>query len=178
MIAPSTHRPNRRARRITKRDELGELYEQLGRQLERVVRAGSRAPAPVVEDACQAAWSRLVHHRERVREETVLGWLSVTATHEALRLIGRQGREASLERELEQRGDGAVRSLKPGPDELVETWERLERLQALSPRQERLLWLQGIGLSYEEIASHEGCTTRTVERQLLRARRTLALAAG
>ena len=36
-----------------------------------------------------------------------------------------------------------------------------------------MLWLQGIGLSYDDIAATTGCTNRTVERQLLRAKRTL-----
>ena len=33
--------------------------------------------------------------------------------------------------------------------------------------------LHAAGLSYAEIAAREGCTPRTVERQLLRARRTV-----
>ena len=43
----------------------------------------------------------------------------------------------------------------------------------LPPRQQRLVWLQGLGLTYEEMAGYTGASTRTVERQLLRAKRTL-----
>ncbi len=40
-----------------------------------------------------------------------------------------------------------------------------------------MLWLHGIGLSYADIADSTGCTLRTVERQLLRAKRTMRAAA-
>jgi RNA polymerase sigma factor (sigma-70 family) len=56
------------------------------------------------------------------------------------------------------------------PSELVERRERLDGIRRLPERQQRVLWLHALGLSYGEIAAHEGCTTRTVERQLLRAR--------
>ncbi|MBV8956985.1 MAG: sigma-70 region 4 domain-containing protein, partial [Solirubrobacterales bacterium] len=39
--------------------------------------------------------------------------------------------------------------------------------------QQRILWLHALGLTYAEIADYEGCTLRTVERQLLRARRRI-----
>jgi len=35
------------------------------------------------------------------------------------------------------------------------------------------MWLQGSGLSYREMAHHTGDTSRTVERQLLRARQAV-----
>jgi RNA polymerase sigma factor (sigma-70 family) len=59
------------------------------------------------------------------------------------------------------------------PVELIEHRERLADLGRLPARQQRALWLHGLGLSYAEIARHEGCTTRTVDRQLLRARRRI-----
>jgi DNA-directed RNA polymerase specialized sigma24 family protein len=64
----------------------------------------------------------------------------------------------------------------PGPDELVEQRERLATIHHLPERQQRLLWLQGLGLSYAEMADSTGCTNRTVERQLLRAKRALKAA--
>jgi RNA polymerase sigma factor (sigma-70 family) len=56
---------------------------------------------------------------------------------------------------------------------VAEERQRLVDLDRLPERQQRLVWLQGLGLSYVEMAEREGCTTRTVERQLLRARRTM-----
>ena len=43
----------------------------------------------------------------------------------------------------------------------------------LAIRSQRFVWLHALGLSYTEMAAHERCTTRTVERQLVHARRKL-----
>jgi RNA polymerase sigma factor (sigma-70 family) len=56
---------------------------------------------------------------------------------------------------------------------VIEDRERLRSLAALPPRQQRVLWLYGAGLSYQEIARRQGCTSRTVERQLQNARAAL-----
>jgi DNA-directed RNA polymerase specialized sigma24 family protein len=99
-----------------------------------------------------------------------LAWLARTASREAFRLIRRGTRELSLDALLEAAGDCA---LPPAPACLEETCEARDRLgsvRRLSVRQQRMLWLHAIGLSYAEMAVHEGCTRRTVERQLLRAK--------
>jgi DNA-directed RNA polymerase specialized sigma24 family protein len=151
--------------------DLGDLYRVLSSRLERIVRRGVTLPDPVIEDACQVAWGRLVAHGHRVHRETALGWLAKTAVHEALRVARQRTREVSLEETLEERGDtGAFASLAPGPGELCEQHEQLGAIAALSIRQQRLLWLRGLGLSYPEMARHESCTTRTVQRQLALAR--------
>ena len=148
--------------------DVGELYVQLARRLEQAVRVDVRAPEAVIEDACQFAWSRLLHHRHRVHRDAVLTWLAHTAVHEAVKLLRRDRRELSLEAEWEEpllRPDSA-----PAPYELIERRERLEGICRLPERQQRVLWLHVLGLSYAEIAQREACTVRTVERQLLRAR--------
>jgi RNA polymerase sigma factor (sigma-70 family) len=152
---------------------LGELYRAISKDLERIVRFGVRAPDPVIEDACQFAWARLVHHQARVGRDDARAWLVKTAMREAFKLIGRGSRDDSLEAELEACGEIPAPDLRPGPAEVYEQRERLDTLSSLSPRQGRLLWLYGLGLSYEEIAVQDGCTSRTVERQLQRARRSL-----
>ena len=53
---------------------------------------------------------------------------------------------------------------------VVEQRGRLDAVQSLSERQRRLIWLQGLGFSYREMADHEQASLRTVERQVLRAR--------
>ncbi len=58
-------------------------------------------------------------------------------------------------------------------DRAIERLHHRAELAALPARQRRLLALQAFGLSYAEIAGREGCTPRTVERQLLRAKRAL-----
>lgn len=157
--------------------DVGQLYCSLSPQLERIVRFDVNAPDALIEDACQFAWSRLVHHRQRVQRECVLSWLARTAVHEALKLIQRQSRELPLDEAAEQVSESAAASLAPSPDEVIEQIERLDTLRALPERQQRLMWLQGLGLSYVEMARHEGCTERTVERQLLRAKGTIQRAA-
>jgi DNA-directed RNA polymerase specialized sigma24 family protein len=153
--------------------DVGELYGELAKQLEQIVRTGVRAPDPVIEDACQFAWSRLVHHRDRVHRDTTLPWLVKTARHEAFKLIRREGRELSLDAVLEVSGDAPLRQSAPGPDELFAARERLAQIGRLPTRQQRLLWLQGLGFNYAEMARRTGDTTRTVERQLLRAKQTV-----
>ena len=148
-------------------DDLGQLYARLGRQVERMVRAGVRAPDPVIEDACQFAWTHLIPRRQRVRPEKMLGWLTTTATHEALDLLRRDHRELSWEEEAD-----TVRLTVPGPEEVLMQRERLAAAD-FPPRQRRLLWLHAFGFSYTEMAHLEDCTRRTVERQLLRARRAV-----
>jgi RNA polymerase sigma factor (sigma-70 family) len=144
--------------------DVGELYAQLARRLESIVRLDVRAPEVVVEDACQFAWSRLLHHRHRVQRETVFTWLARTAEHEAFKLLRRARRDAPLEAAIDH-------ASSTSPHELVERRERLAEIGEVPERQQRVLWLHALGLSYTEIAVHEGCTIRTVERQLLRAKR-------
>ena len=146
--------------------EVGELYAAHSRQLERIVRADVRASPALVEDACQFAWSRLIDHARRVRRETALAWLATTAVREALRLIDRASREAPLDR-------GAERPACLSPEQVLEHRERLAQLSHLPARQQRMIWLHALGLSYAEIAAAQGCTIRTVERQLLRGKRAL-----
>jgi RNA polymerase sigma factor (sigma-70 family) len=153
--------------------DLAELYGLLAKRLERIVRRDVRAPDPVIEDACQFAWATLVSHRARVRRATTLPWLVKTAQHEAFKLARRDRRDHSLEATLEQAGDGALRLTAHDSEELAFAHDRLGQLERLPTRQQRLMWLQGLGLSYAEMAQQTGDTTRTVERQLQRARQAV-----
>jgi RNA polymerase sigma factor (sigma-70 family) len=158
--------------------DVSELYRVLSGRVEQIVRLDVSAPDPVIEDACQFAWTRLVHHRHRVRRDSALPWLVKTAVHEAFKLIRRESRELSLDAVLDQCEPGldepaALSVRAPAPEDLIEQRERLAVIRRLPERQQRLLWLQAAGLSYAEMAAHEGSTLRTVERQLLRAKRGL-----
>jgi RNA polymerase sigma factor (sigma-70 family) len=149
--------------------DVGELYGRLARRLEQIVRLDVCAPDVVIEDACQVAWSRLLHHRHRVHRETVMSWLVRTAVREAFRLLRRDRRELPLEAAAEE----AMLWTHATPALLIECRERLAELDRLPERQQRAVWLHAVGLNYAEIAVYEGCTTRTVERQLLRARQAI-----
>ena len=51
--------------------------------------------------------------------------------------------------------------------------EQRQQLLRLTTRERQFLALQGLGLSYQEIAEREQASLRTVENQILRARRKL-----
>lgn len=154
-------------------DEVADLYAQQAAWVRRVVAAAVRAPEPVIEDACQFAWSRLIHNRARVRRDTAPGWLVRTAVREAVRVLRHCGREVSLDVVVDEVDDRRWIGTPALLEELVEQRDRLDSIRGLPERQQRLVWLQGMGLSYTEMAGHTGDSLRTVERQLLRAKRRL-----
>lgn len=153
--------------------DFGELYASWSGRLERIVGLDVRAPRPLIEDACQFAWGRLWRHRDRVRRESALSWLATTAIHEAFKLLRGQARSLSLEDAIESSGESVVPVHGPAMEELLEHRTRLDIVRSLPERQQRLLWLHGLGFNYDEIAARTGLTRRTVERQLLRGKRNL-----
>lgn len=161
-------------RTIATSPSLADLYAELGPQLERIVNANVRASSGLLEEACQTAWTWLVAERDSLTPGTELGWLATTATREALRLVRRQRRELSLEQEQDDEGELLELVFEPGPERVVEMRERLAEVRQLPPRQQRLVMLQGFGYRYSEISAVTGDSCRTIDRQLVRARRKLA----
>lgn len=163
------------AQLIARRPAVGpdRTYDDLDRALRGIVAFNVRAPGPLIEDACQTAWLRLTRRRDDLAPRAMLPWLVTTATREAMRLLRRSERELPLEILTEAH---AVASPSPGPEAITELRSRLSELGALNRRQQRLIWLQGLGFSYEEMAGCEGATLRTIERQVLRARSVLRTA--
>ena len=149
--------------------EVADLYAAQAVRVRRLVHLRLTAPDAVVEDACQVAWMRLVRNRSRVRRETAACWLVRVAAREAVRQMNLGDRALPLERlDDDQRG---------APDlieEFADSHVRLGAVERLPERQRRLLWLQGLGFSYAEMAGVTGDSQRTVERQLMRARQKLA----
>jgi RNA polymerase sigma factor (sigma-70 family) len=156
--------------------DLETLYPALAPRLERIVRCDVHAPDAVIEDACQFAWSRLAHHAGHVRSETALSWLATTAVHEAIKLVRRDRRELSLELAAEESPAMLLHATVPGPEEVFEQREQLASIHELPVRQQRMVWMHALGLSYADIAASTDSSSRTVERQLLRARRSLRAA--
>lgn len=154
--------------------EVAELFADQAPRVRRLVRAGVRAPDQLIEDACQLAWIRLLRCRARVRRATVTAWLVRTAIREAIKLVRHDDRELPLEALADDTRAGMAPATQALPEEIVEQRARLESIRVLPERQQRLVWLQGLGLDYAEMAGQTGATRRTVERQLLRAKRTLA----
>ena len=158
--------------RVAGTDEIAELYRANAEQLRQIVRFSVRAPEAVIDDACQIAWSRLVGHRAGVRSETALPWLVTTAGREALKLRTCKAARRPCTRRSKRSCDGSARA--PGRARaIVQLRDRLAQLRTLPQRQQRLVWLQGLGLSYAEMAVYTGDSQRTIERQILRAKRAL-----
>ncbi len=158
-------------------DAFAELYAERAAQLRQIVRSSVRAPDAVIDDACQIAWSRLLRRWESVRDDAALPWLVRTASRAALRSLQRSARELSLDELCDAGCDSTPVALRAAaPDEIAQLRARLDELRALPERQQRLLWLQGLGLTYLEMADYTHATRRTVERQLMRAKRALPAA--
>ena len=153
--------------------EIDRLFRQHGARVRRVV--GGLAE-PMADDACQVAWLRLLVQRQGIQREAAVSWLIRTAEREAFRQTRRAARLSSLEDVLEQAGETVVAGFAPSPEETREPYRRLEELDVLSARRRRALWLHAAGFSYDEIAAHEGCSHRTVERQLARAKHAVQAA--
>jgi RNA polymerase sigma factor (sigma-70 family) len=151
------------------RGDLGQLFEVLSPRLERIVRSGVGDAEPVLEDACQIAWSRLIDRAGTVRRDGALSWLATTAVHEARRLQRRGWAEESAGEEA----DPEVADTSPGPHDVIESRERIANVAHLPARQREALWLHAAGYTYAEISARTGDTRRTVERHLTRARQRL-----
>jgi RNA polymerase sigma factor (sigma-70 family) len=153
--------------------EVAELYARAAGLVRGQVCNEVTAPEAVIDDACQFAWIRLLHHRHRVGRDRAVSWLITTALHEVFKLVRRAGHDLSLEQLMEETDDLRINRTAPAPEEAVGARLRLELLQELPERQERLIWLQGLGFDYSEMGAEIDVTVRTVERQLMRARRNL-----
>jgi RNA polymerase sigma factor (sigma-70 family) len=150
--------------------EIAELYSELAPQLRRVLGAHLQVPESVLEDACQFAWTTLLSDPGQVDRDRTLSWLATTARREALATLKRS--------EIELRVVGDCPAPEPvDPHQSAEFWERMGQIRRLSRRQQRIVWMQGMGFRYEEIAAEIGESRRSVERQLLAARRRLSSAA-
>jgi RNA polymerase sigma factor (sigma-70 family) len=152
--------------------QVAELYPQVAPQLRRVLSSHLRAPDWVLDDACQIAWEALLVQEQPIDRAHLLSWLATTARREALAILRRRATEMCVDEEMTER----LLSPVPGPDEAAEFRERMAQIRGLSRRQQRIVWMQGLGLSYAEIADELGESLRSVERQLDGARRKLRAA--
>jgi DNA-directed RNA polymerase specialized sigma24 family protein len=82
-------------------------------------------------------------------------------------------REPSLERAFDENPRGLRSTADTGLEEQVWRRDQVRRLRLLSVRQQRLVWLRALGFSYGEMARYERASTRTIHRQLERARERL-----
>ena len=153
------------------RFDLTEQFERDTRRLHGLVARNIDAPPDVIEEACQIAWSRL--HACGGEPQSAFGWLATTAQRETLRLLRQRDRDLRLDDPEHGAAIIQLPARTSSPDRLTEFRERLAEIHQLPVRQQRMVWLQGFGYGYEEIAEVTGDSRRTVERQLTRAHQRL-----
>ncbi len=149
------------------------LYRAHHRELHRAVARTVRAPRELIEDACQTAWTKLLHRQPD--RYAIFGWLRVVATHEAYRLSAIERRPARLERLRPDDGDWHDVLADPRSfDDALEALEALRTLASLPDRQREDLSMKVAGYSYEEIRILTGGRTFTnVNKSLVKARRRI-----
>jgi RNA polymerase sigma factor (sigma-70 family) len=163
-------------RRTLQQDKLSTacLFERFHHILRRRVRGVVNTSDASIEDACMHAWTKVLGY-EFEHVDIAQRWLTAVAIREAIKLDRRSRRTAPFG--VDEHGD----TIEPA-DPRGELWltrlltdvGELMKTAGLSPRQRRILVLQLLGLSYDEIAAQTGDTPRTIERQLMRARGKLA----
>jgi len=153
-----------------------ELFELYAERLERSVTSAVMAPAHIIEEACAFAWFQLV--RTQPERSHTFPWLHVVARREAIRLAKLAERDASFDELVD--GDrsagidvGAMQSHNVGVEQQVHLAEVMSGLHEMPERRQRIFVAHLAGMSYDEIAGMTGTTTRTVQRQILKARTTL-----
>ena len=131
------------------------------------------ADRPAAEDVAQEVFLKF-HRSLSPDSERASGWLHSAAVHTALNVL--RGNRRRLQRETvhaRQEGQSGI----DNPEQLVELAERRrvvrEAMRRLPHRSAAILALRYSGLSYAEISAYTGDSSRTVERQLIRARRRL-----
>ncbi|MFL5844331.1 MAG: RNA polymerase sigma factor [Solirubrobacteraceae bacterium] len=157
----------------SRRDQIAEFYALKAAEHQRAIRRAITGPEALIEDACSYAWTQLLTHPEVALDDSGFRWLYVVAWNEGVKLSTRARRETPTGAdELPQRmlisEDAAVAAERHD-----EAHTRLAQLADLPARQATMVFLHASGLTYSEIARVCGVTLRTVERQLLRGKRTL-----
>jgi DNA-directed RNA polymerase specialized sigma24 family protein len=169
--------PSSRSRPVALRGDEEELFQEHRERLVRLVRADTRAPRPVCEDAVSHAFEQLC--LTQPGRERIAGWLRVVARNEAWRLLRKQAREPLAADALKGEGPGGSRfsiaidevEASPVTTELVlEAHEALRTLARLKGRQRATLALKVAGYSYREIQALRRVTYTNVNRHMTEGR--------
>jgi RNA polymerase sigma factor (sigma-70 family) len=158
--------------------QLAAFYTQHVAALQRAVARQLRVPAHVVEDACQTAWTILLR-RPDVPDVPLdrqgLAWLRKVALTTGYRTARQCEQPAGAflpEHETGELTEPAARAMELD-ERVADPLDRRAQLETLTARERRYITLQAIGFSHGEIAPREHTSQRTVERQLMRAKRKL-----
>jgi RNA polymerase sigma factor (sigma-70 family) len=169
----------RHLERQQRSEQIAALYAREAALIRRMVTRQANVPADVLEDACHTAWAQLCSHDQvdLACPAAVVQWLVVTATRVAWRYSRRQDRPMAIDPHpllAEEDGAQTTRRSTDPVDVVIRRDDARTRLMVLSARQRRMIALHAAGFSYQEISARTDATRRTVERQLLSARHTLA----
>jgi RNA polymerase sigma factor (sigma-70 family) len=148
-----------------------QLFRLHAGTLRSVVTRQVRTSSANIEDACAFAWVQFLRYQPP--RDRLMGWLCRTAIREAITLDRRGCRCTELTEDPDVGPQLATNGSMA--DERLELLVAREAIAAaqLRDREADLLVLQLAGYSYAETARLRNLTQRTVERQLLRARRKL-----
>jgi RNA polymerase sigma factor (sigma-70 family) len=129
------------------------------------------ASADEAEDLVQEAFLKFETYRQAAEVREPEAFVVRAALNLAVDAGRRKGRSPFSARALE---DFQFADSSPGPDEVLQGRDRLERLrqglEALKPRTRDMLLAQRLeGLTYAEIAHREGVSVSAVEKQIARA---------
>jgi RNA polymerase sigma factor (sigma-70 family) len=161
----------------TPRGDEEALYRAHHTRLLRLIARDVSARPQVVEDACAFAWAELLA-RQPART-SIVGWLRVVACREAIRLARHDRMTVSMSAlEIEPPPHRARSTSCPSgsASDHCEALEALAALGSLPGRKRTFLTLKVAGYSYDEIAAQLEVSWPTVNRQLVRARRTVRAA--
>lgn len=121
----------------------------------------------LAEDACMFAWSQMIE-KPPADDRYLVGWLTVVATNEALRMIAKTtAREADAEFVPDTVADSF------DLDRHVQADEIRAAMADLKPQQRLVLGLWEQGYSYDEIVALTGTTHTWVNRHLAEGKEAL-----
>jgi RNA polymerase sigma factor (sigma-70 family) len=151
--------------------QIADLYAEHELAVRRIVSRAVDRSTMFVEDACQFAWTQLLTHTYiDPTGPSTRSWVIHVAIHAVYRQCAVAAREIP---DAPGDQDLPVEAALPLDERVLEHVSAEQLLQGLTARERRFVGLQAAGLHYDEIASIEGVSLRTVERQLMRGKRKL-----
>jgi DNA-directed RNA polymerase specialized sigma24 family protein len=154
-------------------EQIARIYTEHADELHAYVTSITRTDPQTIEDACSHAWTQLLSHPAidlEAAHSNTLRWLTTTAAREAWRL--HKLRLAPAHADV----DGWTAhpaSATPSAESVAALRARIDLVRELPERPRRFLLRHTLGYTYDEIATIEGVSWRTTERQLARGRRLL-----
>ena len=170
---PTTRRGYGRAAATTqssRSDTIAAIYSDSNSELRGYVAAATRTDPLTIDDACSHAWAQLLSHPDvdlATERHSIVRWLTTTAIREAWRL--HEQRRLPARDEI----DGYTQNVAPSAEDVAAQRARISLLEQIPERPRRFLLRLMLGYSYDEIATHEGVSATTTNKQIARAKRLL-----